>query len=76
MGSNGIRFSITDLSAHTARILPTLFQDRAGVSLYDAQWSSGEKVPIPDTVIRDVCTAFARFKRKSKDLWVFQLDVC
>lgn len=38
--SNGIRFSITDTSPPTARIMPTVYQDRAGISLYDAQFSS------------------------------------
>ena len=38
VNSNGIRFSISDLSPPTARILPTLLQDRAGISLYDAQY--------------------------------------
>ena len=37
--SNGIRFSITNLSGPAARSLPTVYQDRLGVSLYDAQFA-------------------------------------
>ncbi|KAI5305643.1 Proteasome subunit beta type-5 [Ascosphaera pollenicola] len=66
MGSNGIRFTITDLSPSHARLLPVVYSDRAGVSLYDAQFSSrtsSERQPISleiqDTVIRH----FLRFKR-------------
>ncbi|KIW05769.1 uncharacterized protein PV09_03625 [Verruconis gallopava] len=70
MGSNGIRFSITDLSPATARIMPTVYQDRAGISLYDAQWSSGQKGPIPDDVIADVIRALVRFKRTCADFGV------
>jgi len=41
MGSNGIRFSITDLTPETQRILPTVYLDRAAISLYDAQYEAG-----------------------------------
>jgi retrograde regulation protein 2 len=41
MGSNGIRFSITDLTPTTQRILPTVYLDRAAISLYDAQYEAG-----------------------------------
>jgi retrograde regulation protein 2 len=70
MGSNGIRFSITDLSPSTARIMPTVYQDRAGISLYDAQWSTNQKEPIPDGVIADVLRALLRFKRTCEDFGV------
>ncbi|KAA8916443.1 hypothetical protein TRICI_001405 [Trichomonascus ciferrii] len=40
IGSNGIRFSITSLDPNQARIIPCLFQDRAAISLFDAQHSS------------------------------------
>ncbi|KAL8737692.1 MAG: hypothetical protein Q9190_008087, partial [Brigantiaea leucoxantha] len=70
MGSNGIRFSITDLSPPRARVLPTLFQDRCGVSLYDAQYRTGEKGPIPQTVIEEVLGALLRFKRIGEDFKV------
>ena len=70
MGSNGIRFSISDMSLETARIMPTIFQDRCGVSLYDAQYTTGEKVPISDDVIREVLAALLRFKNICKGFGV------
>ncbi|KAF2402139.1 retrograde regulation protein 2 [Trichodelitschia bisporula] len=63
MGSNGIRYSITDLAPATARIMPSIYQDRAGISLYDAQWAGGVKVPIPDTTISAVIAVLQRFQR-------------
>lgn len=68
--SNGIRFSITDTSPETARCLPTVFSDRLGVSLYDAQWKDGKRVPIPVETIRQVAKAFRRFKSTCKDFGV------
>ena len=62
MGSNGIRFSITDLSPQTSRVMPTIYQDRVGISLYDAQWSTGTKQPIPASTIDAVIRALLRFK--------------
>lgn len=71
MGSNGIRFSITNLQPPTARIMPTLYQHRAGISLYDAQYSaSGERQPIDDETIKQVVTAFKQFKRTCQDFKV------
>ncbi|KAH7382117.1 transcription regulator [Pyrenochaeta sp. MPI-SDFR-AT-0127] len=64
MGSNGIRFSITDLTPPTARILPTLHVHRLDISLYDAQFdhSTGARVPIPESVIKDVVAGLLRFQ--------------
>ncbi|QKX59351.1 uncharacterized protein TRUGW13939_06485 [Talaromyces rugulosus] len=70
MGSNGIRFSISNLSPPTTRIMPTLFQDRVGISLYDAQFpatSAGQRAPIPTTVIDEVVTRLLRFKTTCAD---------
>lgn len=36
IGSNGIRFSISNLASAQARIFPCLFQDRAAISLFDS----------------------------------------
>ncbi|CAK7214711.1 retrograde regulation protein 2 [Sporothrix curviconia] len=36
MGSNGIRFSISDLSPPRTRLLPCVYRERAGISLFDA----------------------------------------
>ena len=73
MGSNGIRFSISSLAPPTARIMPTLYQSRAGISLYDAQWSStGERQPIDDNSIAAVISSFKQFKRTCSDFGVPQ----
>jgi retrograde regulation protein 2 len=69
--SNGIRFSITDLSPPTTRILPTLYTSRAGISLYDAQYSStGTRIPIPDSTIQKVLDKLIHFKRTCNDFHV------
>ncbi|KIV77399.1 hypothetical protein PV11_09196 [Exophiala sideris] len=72
MGSNGIRFSISNLSPPTTRILPTLYQDRAGISLYDAQFDpdTGDKIPIPDHIIKSVTAELERFTLVCKDFGV------
>ncbi|KAL2870975.1 MFS general substrate transporter [Aspergillus lucknowensis] len=78
MGSNGIRFSITDLSPPTARILPTVYQDRAGISLYDAQFSKSEfdstgqkaRGPIPADVVEEVVDRLVRFQVVCDDFQV------
>lgn len=69
MGSNGIRFSISDLQPPTQRIMPTIYQHRVGISLYDAQYNAatGERVPIDDKTISNVCSAFKRFRRTCQD---------
>ena len=59
--SNGIRFSITNA---TTRQMPILYQDRAGISLYDAQYPNpeGPRVPIPEETIQQVLDRLHRFK--------------
>lgn len=75
IGSNGIRFSISDLSPPTARITPTIYQDRSGISLYDAQTSTGVKAPIPRNVIHEVVAALLRFKRTCQDFVVQESNI-
>ncbi|KAL4922856.1 major facilitator superfamily domain-containing protein [Aspergillus aurantiobrunneus] len=72
MGSNGIRFSITDTSPPTARIMPTVYQDRAGISLYDAQFSTGGggRGPIPAEIIEQVVDQLVRFQSVCEDFLV------
>jgi retrograde regulation protein 2 len=73
MGSNGIRFSITTLAPPTARITPTLYQSRAGISLYDAQYpasSNGVRQPIDSQTIEAVVSAYRGFKRTCVDFGV------
>jgi retrograde regulation protein 2 len=62
--SNGIRFSISDLTPPTTRILPTLHVHRLDISLFDAQFdqSTGIRVPIPNSVIEDVIAGLLRFQ--------------
>jgi retrograde regulation protein 2 len=67
MGSNGIRFSITDLTPATQRILPTVYLDRAAISLYDAQYDAGNIIPIPEVTIKQVIKSLLRFKSTCKD---------
>lgn len=50
--------------------MPTLFQDRVGISLYDAQFpaaADGRRAPIPPTVIDEVVTRLLRFKTTCVD---------
>ncbi|KAK5658989.1 hypothetical protein OQA88_1075 [Cercophora sp. LCS_1] len=72
MGSNGIRFSVTDLSPSRARLLPTLHVYRVDISLYDEQFDAktGEQIPIPAHVIEEVVAALNRFKIVCADLGV------
>jgi hypothetical protein len=62
--SNGIRFSITDLSIPTTRTMPTIFAERAAISLYDVQHpkASLDKIAIPEDTIREVLKCMLRFK--------------
>ncbi|KAK6345333.1 hypothetical protein TWF718_007250 [Orbilia javanica] len=62
IGSNGVRFSITTLHPLTARILPTLYSDRAPISLFDAQYSTQVKSPIPAPIIAAITTTLQRFQ--------------
>jgi retrograde regulation protein 2 len=70
--SNGIRFSISNLEAPTTRIMPIVFQDRAGISLYDAQFTAadGQRGPIAASVIEDVILRLLRFKTTCEDFEV------
>ncbi|KAK2839149.1 hypothetical protein FQN49_006424 [Arthroderma sp. PD_2] len=72
MGSNGIRFSISDLSPATQRIMPTVFQDRAGISLYDAQFGAegSTRRAIPDEVRDQIVSRLLRFKVTCEDFGV------
>ena len=70
IGSNGIRLSITDLSPPKARIAPTVYQRRCGISLYDAQNATGTKAPIPLSIIENVSEVLLHFKRTCQDFEV------
>lgn len=60
--SNGIRFSISNLAPPTTRVMPTIFQDRAPISLYDAQFTGTSKAPIAVPVIRSIVKTLVRFQ--------------
>ncbi|KAH8595849.1 Ppx/GppA phosphatase family-domain-containing protein [Bisporella sp. PMI_857] len=76
MGSNGIRFSVTDLKPPTSRILPTLISYRLDVSLYDAQYDDdGNRVPIPDDIVNAIIAALLRFKIICEDLNVPEYNI-
>ncbi|KAJ5238366.1 hypothetical protein N7468_002985 [Penicillium chermesinum] len=64
LGSNGIRCSISDLSAPTTRVIPTVHFRRVNISLYEAQLDpeTGERIPIPKSVIDHVVSAILRFQ--------------
>jgi retrograde regulation protein 2 len=57
--------------------MPTIFQDRAGISLFDAQYISGssEKMAIPAPVIEQVIFAMLRFKTVCYDFGVLEENI-
>jgi retrograde regulation protein 2 len=77
IASNGIRFSVTDLSPPLSRILPTVHVYRVAISLYDAQFDpeTGEKIPIPRIIIGEVIAALNRFQIVCADLNVPQANI-
>ncbi|KAL1917068.1 uncharacterized protein VTP21DRAFT_5266 [Calcarisporiella thermophila] len=58
MGSNGIRFSIV---ASLARHLPIIYEERAPISLFEAQQTGDHS--IASSIIEDVLVSLLRFKR-------------
>ncbi|KAG7877920.1 hypothetical protein KL935_000950 [Ogataea polymorpha] len=74
IGSNGIRFSISSKAPHHARIMPCVFKDRLGISLFDVQLpdsaNSRLKRPIPDDAITEIIRAMRRFKWICEDFGV------
>ncbi|KAI7364654.1 retrograde regulation protein 2 [Hortaea werneckii] len=76
MGSNGIRFSISNLQPPLTRILPTIYQHRVGISLYDAQHPpGGERQAIPAEIISAVASSFQRFQQTCEDFGVLDENV-
>ncbi|KAK3996851.1 putative retrograde regulation protein [Cladorrhinum sp. PSN332] len=67
MGSNGIRFSVSDLSPPRTRLLKCLYRERSPISLFDAlhksssSSSSSDSMVFPEETISDVSQALARF---------------
>lgn len=52
--------------------MPTVYQDRAGISLYDAQFSggSGTRLPIPAEIVEEVVERLIRFQGVCEDFQV------
>lgn len=73
IGSNGIRFSISSKAPHHARIMPCVFKDRLGISLFDAQINDDDKYsrrPIPEDAINEIIRSMRRFKWICEDFGV------
>ena len=77
IGSNGIRFSISSKASHHARIMPCVFKDRVGISLFEVQYAANslKKAPIPQEIINEVCAAMKRFKLICDDFGVPETGV-
>jgi retrograde regulation protein 2 len=63
--SNGIRFSISDLSEPCSRLLPCVYRERQGISLYDALHESkpdSKAFHFSQAVINAVSKTLARFR--------------
>jgi retrograde regulation protein 2 len=63
--SNGIRFSISDLSPPRTRLLRCIYRERAAISLLDAL--SGPSLAFPDETINLVSHTLARFRAIAVD---------
>ncbi|KAG0650759.1 Retrograde regulation 2 [Hyphodiscus hymeniophilus] len=65
MGSNGIRFSISDLSPPRSRLLHCIYRERAGISLYDAlheETPDSKPFHFSQNTISQVSQTLARFR--------------
>lgn len=63
--SNGIRFSISDLSELQSRLLPCVYRERQGISLYDALHETvpgSKEFYFSQAVIASVSQSLARFR--------------
>ncbi|KAI3337849.1 Ppx/GppA phosphatase [Ustulina deusta] len=72
MGSNGIRFSISDLSPPYPRLLKSLYRERAAISLFDAlnESPSTDSPTFSSDVIARVSRTLARFKSIANEFGV------
>src|SRR5262249_17828749 len=62
--SNGIRFSISDLTPPQSRLLKCAYRERAAISLYDhlSKSPSGEPPKFTPEIVTQVAKRLARFK--------------
>ncbi|KAK4128702.1 hypothetical protein N657DRAFT_629755 [Parathielavia appendiculata] len=65
--SNGIRFSISDLSPPRTRLLRCIYRERAAISLFDALSGSPLLQDFPDETITLVSQTLARFRAIAVD---------
>ncbi|KAK4240969.1 Ppx/GppA phosphatase family-domain-containing protein [Achaetomium macrosporum] len=72
MGSNGIRFSISDLSPPRGRLLRCIYRERAAISLLDAL--SEPSLAFPDETIKLVSHTLARFRAIAVDDYAVPLE--
>ena len=75
MGSNGIRCSITDLTASSTtdpRLLPILYSTRIAISLQEAQYPSGSsnRQPLSPEIISEISDALSCFQHTCQDFGV------
>ncbi|KAE8443037.1 hypothetical protein EG329_002431 [Mollisiaceae sp. DMI_Dod_QoI] len=73
MGSNGIRFSISDLTPPRSRLLHCVYRERAGISLYDALHEStpyAKAFHFSKHTIDEVARTLGRFKAICNDYGV------
>lgn len=64
--SNGIRFSISDLSPPRTRLLKCIYRERAAISLFDAL-NASSSLHFPDETIQLVSRTLARFNTIAVD---------
>lgn len=75
MGSNGIRFSISDLSPPRTRLLKCIYRERAGISLFDALNSdSSAPMRFPPETITLVAETLARYRSIAVDDFAVPLE--
>ncbi|SMQ51451.1 unnamed protein product [Zymoseptoria tritici ST99CH_3D7] len=56
--------------------MPTLYQHRVGISLYDAQYSAdGRRIPIDEKTMAAVVSSYKQFKRTCEDFGVPQNNI-
>ncbi|KAH8676543.1 putative retrograde regulation protein 2 [Tricladium varicosporioides] len=78
MGSNGIRFSISDLSPPRSRLLQCVYRERAGISLYDALHESApdsKPFHFSKKTILKVAETLARFKSICDGYGVYERNI-
>lgn len=55
--------------------MPTVYQDREGISLFDAQYFTGVKGPVPQETIDEVVLSLLKFKIACADFGVPETNI-